>query len=124
MVGALVRLAIVLGIFWLAGVLLRALRAGRPPRVGPGGVRRPVPPPRPERPPHLKVVELKKSPWEVLGLEPGAGPEEVRAARDRLLAANDPARVAHMSPEVQAAARRVCEEVREASAELLGEERA
>ena len=54
----------------------------------------------------LRVAQpgQSRSPWEILGLDPGADAASVEAAWRRLIQENHPDRVTHMDPEIQALA--------------------
>ena len=61
-----------------------------------------------------------QSPWDILGLQPGATSEVVEETWRRLIQDNHPDRVAHMDPEIQALAARRTQAINEAYAALKG----
>lgn len=69
-----------------------------------------------------KLIPLERSPFEILGLEDGASRFEVERAWRQILAENAPEKVAGLSPEVQAAAARRCEEATRARERILERE--
>lgn len=58
--------------------------------------------------------ESTASPWEVLGLQPGAQQDAVEEAWRGLIQENHPDRVSHMDPEIQALAARRTQAINEA----------
>jgi len=61
-----------------------------------------------------------QSPWDIMGLQPGATPETVEETWRRLIQENHPDRVSHMDPEIQALAARRTQAINEAYATLKG----
>ncbi len=93
---------------------------------------RPPPPPKaeaprrapPDRPvaPRGKVIALRRDPYQILGLDRDATPEEVRAVVARVRAEHDPTRLAGMATDLQEFAQRRVEEVESAARQLLGDD--
>ena len=61
----------------------------------------------------------KKDPLEVLGLKPGARPEEIRAAYRQVAQAYHPDKVSHLGPELQELAKQKFIEIQEAYETLM-----
>jgi len=66
-----------------------------------------------------KVIELRRDPHRVLGVERDASPEEIAAQVERLRRENDPDRLDGMSDELREHAKRRLTEVESAYAELM-----
>lgn len=92
-----------------------------PPGRRPGPTSRPGSPPRDSRPDNVqrgKVIELRRDPWQVLGVDRDISAQELAAHVQRLLDENDPERLAHMSDDLRAFAARRTEEVQKAYSEI------
>ncbi|MBW1892073.1 MAG: DnaJ domain-containing protein [Deltaproteobacteria bacterium] len=62
----------------------------------------------------------KKTPFEILGVQPGASQEEIHAAYRRAVHAYHPDKVSHLGPELQELAKNKFVEIQEAYQELTG----
>jgi DnaJ-domain-containing protein 1 len=65
-----------------------------------------------------KVIELRRDPYHVLGVERDASPEEIAAQVERMRRENDPERMDGMSDELREHAKRRLTEVESAFAEI------
>ena len=84
---------------------------------------RPAPrrrPPPEQSSPRGKLIELRRDPYQVLGLDRDASPEEMEARVAQLRRENDPSRLGDMSEELRAHAARRIEEVEVAWRTLQG----
>lgn len=61
-----------------------------------------------------------QNPYEILGLKPGASPEEIRSAYRRAVQAYHPDKVSHLGPEIQELAEKKFVEIQTAYEKLLG----
>lgn|GEM_PF-6746014 len=95
--------------------LLAGLRA---PPAPPTRKPRPRGGPQPAPEPRGQVIELRRDPYQVLGVDRDTSPDELRAHVERLRKENDPERLAGMSDDLRAHARRRLAEVEAAYAEL------
>lgn len=93
------------------------LKGGSPPPPAPSPRRRPPPDKALAR---GQIIELRRDPLQVLGLDRDATPEEVKARVEQLRRENDPSRLADMSEDLQAHAARRIEEVEAAWKSLQG----
>ena len=89
--------------------LLERLKGGSPPPQRPSSRRRPQQPE--ESVARGQLIELRRDPYQVLGLDRDASREEVEARVEQLRCENDPSRLADMSDDLQAHAARRIEEV-------------
>lgn len=71
-----------------------------------------------------QVIELRRDPYRVLGLDRDATPEEIKERVEQLRKENDPARLADLSDDLQAHAARRIEEAESAWRQLDGESNA
>lgn len=101
-------LAILVGLYVLWRMVSKALGLGPAPKT------RAVPP----RGDRSGTGDRGKSPWEVLGVPPGAAPEEIKAAYQRLVRQYHPDKVAELGAELQALAEEKTKELNRAYEQL------
>lgn len=70
--------------------------------------------------PESKAQTEPKDPYEILGVQPGANQEEIRAAYRRAAQAYHPDKVSHLGPELQELAQTKFIEIQEAYEKLMG----
>lgn len=75
-----------------------------------------------DEPPKPQLVALERSAWSVLGLEEGASRFEIERAYRKIMADNDPDKVAELSPQVQELATRLRQDATRAYQELVAED--
>lgn len=94
----------------------------RPPSPQPGRRTRGRPTVAPAKPPPARgqVIELRRDPYQVLGIDRDTPREELDAHVERIRQENDPAKLEGLSDELRAHAERRVAEVESAYTEIIG----